>query len=399
MTPQDKPGHAAHDEPIATDRLHALDNLRAIMMWLGIVIHVSVNHLTGKMLMPWRDDATSQLADVLVGVIHVFRMPLFLMLAGFFVALLVQRHGAAQMLRHRMRRVALPFVVFWPVIFALTGVLAMAYVHKAKRGDFGLDEALMPAMPHIPLVNTMHLWFLYQLVGLVLLTYALLKIAPSLPPGMGRFSNAAFKLLGTRTWGFAVLALPLAVIGAQDAFGVLAVSGSFAPPLGEWLHHGLFYAFGYFLYAQREHLFEHFKATGTRHFAQGALLCFVSLGLLKLVQSEPDVGLLIRLAAAWTYNAATWLWCFALLGFALRHLNHQNRVLKYLADSSYWVYLVHMLGTIGFGALLYGAALSAEIKMLMNMAATTAFGLITYQVLVRNTAVGRLLNGKRHSTG
>ena len=39
-------------------RLHALDNLRALMMWLGIVLHVAANHLTGPMLVPWRDAAT-----------------------------------------------------------------------------------------------------------------------------------------------------------------------------------------------------------------------------------------------------------------------------------------------------------------------------------------------------
>src|SRR4051812_11636191 len=30
--------------PAASTRLHAFDNLRATMMWLGIVLHVCVNH-------------------------------------------------------------------------------------------------------------------------------------------------------------------------------------------------------------------------------------------------------------------------------------------------------------------------------------------------------------------
>lgn len=103
--------------------------------------------------------------------------------------------------------------------------------------------------------------------------------------------------------------------------------------------------------------------------------------------------------AAWTYNAAAWLWSFALIGLALRHLNRRSAVLRYLSDSSYWVYLVHMLGTIGFGALLYGAPLPAEVKMLLNIVATTVMGLATYQLFVRNTAVGQLLNGKRVPPG
>lgn len=381
-------------------RLYALDNLRALMMWLGIVLHVAANHLTGPMLLPWRDQATSQVADLLAAVIHVFRMPLFLILAGFFVALLVERRGAGQMLRHRMQRIALPFVVLWPIMFALMGLVVMLYAHRAERGFFGLSTDIVPRVPHVPLINTMHLWFLYQLAGLALLTYALLRLAPQLPQGLRAHFLRAFRVLGERPWGFAVLALPLGFIGAQYPFGILTVTGSFAPPLYEWLHHGLFYAFGYFLYAHRQGLLARYTDLAAPLGWAGALFCLVSLGLLEQVQRHPETThFALRVMAAWAYNAATWLWSFALIGLALRYLNQRSTVLQYVSDSSYWVYVVHMLGTVGFGALLYGAPLPAEVKMVLNIAATTAMGLATYQLLVRNTAIGQLLNGKRIPSG
>lgn len=382
--------------PVPPAREHALDNLRAVMMWLGIVLHVAANHLTGPMVLPWRDKDTSEFADLLAGVIHVFRMPLFLMLAGYFVALLVDRRGAHQMLRHRMRRIALPFAIFWPVVFVLTGVLAMLYAFRAERGYFGLSLEVVPTVPHAPLINTLHLWFLYQLAGLVLLTFAALWLAPRVPQNLRSGITLAFRLLGERPWGFVLLALPLGLIGAQYSFGILTVTGSFAPPLREWLHHGLFYVFGYFLYLHREAFFARYTARSA-HFAwAGLLLCFASLAMLQELQRHPEAtGFAFRVLAAWAYNAATWLWCFALIGWALRHLNRPNAALQYMADSSYWVYLVHMLGTIGFGALLYGADLPAEFKMLLNISATTIMGLVTYHFFVRNTVVGELLNGKR----
>ena len=79
-----------------TRRLHALDNLRAAMMWLGIVLHVSVLYMSRPSPLPWHDDQSSPLADLLVAVIHAFRMPLFFILAGFFVAALVQRPCMAE---------------------------------------------------------------------------------------------------------------------------------------------------------------------------------------------------------------------------------------------------------------------------------------------------------------
>ena len=49
-----------------TKRYYALDNLRAVLMWLGVVIHVAVNHVQGDSILPWRDSATTPLADLIV---------------------------------------------------------------------------------------------------------------------------------------------------------------------------------------------------------------------------------------------------------------------------------------------------------------------------------------------
>ena len=85
-------------------RFHAIDNLRALMMWLGIVIHVTMNHVVMPTQVPWRDDQVSPVADAVVGFIHAFRMPVFFIIAGFLAAMLLQRRGARAFLRHRMQR-------------------------------------------------------------------------------------------------------------------------------------------------------------------------------------------------------------------------------------------------------------------------------------------------------
>ena len=124
-------------------RLHSFDNLRAMMMWLGIVLHVAVNHLTGASVLPWRDTQTTPVADLLLVFIHAFRMPVFFILAGFFVALLVAGRGYQGMLQHRMRRLALPFAIFWPILIVCTTLLMMVYLHLMAYGSVGLDPALI----------------------------------------------------------------------------------------------------------------------------------------------------------------------------------------------------------------------------------------------------------------
>jgi hypothetical protein len=95
------------------------------------------------------------------------------------------------------------------------------------------------------------------------------------------------------------------------------------------------------------------------------------------------------------YNASSWLWSLALIGGFVRFVPRQNAVLAYLSQSSYWVYLVHMLGTIGFGILLFNAPFGALTKMGLNIAATSLVALASYQLLVRYTFIGTLLNGRR----
>src|SRR6185295_19682311 len=84
-------------------RLHALDGLRAAMMLLGLVLHSAASYVTITLheAWPFQDRARSGAFDLLVFTIHLFRMPTFFVMAGFFAALLYQREGARGFLAHR----------------------------------------------------------------------------------------------------------------------------------------------------------------------------------------------------------------------------------------------------------------------------------------------------------
>ena len=95
------------------------------------------------------------------------------------------------------------------------------------------------------------------------------------------------------------------------------------------------------------------------------------------------------------YNACAWLWSLALIGGFVRYLPAQNRILKYMAESSYWVYLVH-LPLIGAVALLLREwSMAAEWKMLLNIGVTTLLSVASYHWLVRHKPIGIFLNGPR----
>jgi hypothetical protein len=165
-------------------------------------------------------------------------------------------------------------------------------------------------------------------------------------------------VLAERRWGFVVLALPLAVTGAFHPSGMVMESGAFLPPFSEWVQSGLFFVFGWYLHRDQERLLSHFAARCKGHALAGLAFFIATIALLGALHGpgphrlpHPEFWI------AFAYNATSWLWSLALIGGFVRYLPRQNAVLAYLSQSSYWVYLVHMLGTIGFGILLFNAPL------------------------------------------
>jgi glucan biosynthesis protein C len=314
----------------------------------------------------------------------------FFILAGFFVALLLQSRGPNGLAMHRLRRLALPFLVFWPPLFCAIAVFMLLFLHRMVRGSWGLDRTLVPTGPTIPQgPSTMHLWFLWQLLWLSLVAAGIASLrAPWWKQALTR-SGAVLQRLGTAWWGIPLLALPLVMAGWAYPNGFLTPNGSFLPPWTEWLHNGLFFAFGIALYHEQWELFASYRQRWPAYAVAG-LVAYLATGALVEAKAHP-------LWTGFAYNVCTWLWSFTVLGLGTRFLATRNRWLAYLADSSYWVYLVHLPLTVAFGALLYGLPLPAFAKMAINITGTTVLCLASYQLFVRSTWVGVLLNGRRHA--
>jgi glucan biosynthesis protein C len=375
----------------STGRLYALDNLRALMMWLGVVLHTAAIYMVSHNLYPWSDDRRTVLAEPLIAFIHAFRMPVFFILAGFFVAMLLQSRGPAGMARHRAMRLGLPFVVFWVPVLATTVACALLFIHRIERNSWGIDWQLIQvharktgvlSFPRGP--NTIHMWFLWMLLWMSLVTAALARWVPA---QVWRAPARALRDAAGSWWGPFALAMPLVVTDGSYPNGILYPSGSFLAPMAEWTHWALFFVAGLAIYGARDRLFP-FYVRRWREFALAGLAGFVASGVLEESGHAPSF--------AWVYGITGWCWSFALVGLALKWMPSRNAVLAYLAEASYWVYLVHLPLAIGFGALLYQADEPALLKMVLNIAATTSVCLASYHWFVRRTWIGALLNGKRH---
>lgn len=387
------PSHSPH---APAERLHALDNLRAVMMWLGIVLHVTMVYTVQPMPVPWHDTQTSQGADAVVGIIHAFRMPAFFIVAGFFAALLMHLRGPRGMLKNRVLRLGAPFAVLWPPLFAVTSVCVVLFVNRVVRGNWGMDPTLVVPVPGHPKIATMHLWFIWMLLWFCVMTFAMAPLAQWVPPAWRQRLGQAFVRMASSTLGLAALALPLAVLGLGYRGGFITASGAFMPPLAEWLHNGLFFAFGLALYHQRAVLLAHYQRRWVLYGALGWVFITLSGVLTKMQHDQPGAIAHFEFYSGLVYNLCTWFWSVGIIGLFARYMQRSNAVLRYLSQASYWVYLIHLPLTIVFGALLVGEPLSVLAKCAINITATTAVALLSYHLLVRSTPLGALLTGKRY---
>jgi len=101
-----------------------------------------------------------------------------------------------------------------------------------------------------------------------------------------------------------------------------------------------------------------------------------------------------------TFLQATfaWLMTFGSIGLARRLLSRENRVMRYISDSSYWLYLAHLPLVLFAQWLVKDLEFPAFLKFAGITIVTLAFLLLTYELGVRYTVIGRLLNGPRTRT-
>jgi glucans biosynthesis protein C len=338
-------------------------------------------------------------ANLLGAVIHAFRMPVFFVVAGFFVALLVHRRGIGGMLGNRALRIGLPFLLFWPPLFALVVVVCTMQAQPMGHWPLpGFDLLTVPATPSGARLQALHLWFLELLMGLAVLAALAFRVAEALPAAWCDRAALVLGRLAGHRGAFLLLSLPLAVVGRHHPHGILEADGAFLPALAVWVHYGLFFAFGLVLHRGRDWLLPLFRQRMWANAIGGAACLAIALAMAAMAERSPGAVPLGRVWTGLAYGACGWLWCFALIGAFLRFLPRRNPLLAYLAASSYWSYLVHLpvIGVVGL--LLRDWAAPFVAKMLINIAITTFICLLSYEGLVRRTVIGTLLGTPRPET-
>lgn len=371
-----------------TMRYHYMDNLRALAMLSGVFFHAALPY--SPLIYPFypaADRAQSEYVDWGIWLLHLFRMPLFFLVAGFFAAMLLRKRGMGGMFLNRLRRVALPLVIFCPLVLWAMGYSTTQAAASVQNPSPVLAMiqmfSQMPNPPQLP-PSTAHLWFLYYLMFFYALVWAVKSLELDKIGSFVRDLNPV--------WQLGVLPL-LLVPALASVTAPHPAPESLFPQFWAFGFYGPFFAFGYLMFGH-EVLIERFRRLAPALLIGSLGLYGVFWYLFKRhVPTIEDSSATVLLAVTEAY-ISVWMTCVCLLaGRSL--LNRSNRVLRYLSDSSYWVYIVHLPILFFIQYRLMDTDFTWGTKFAISLVATSAICLITYHLLVRSTLIGKLLGARQ----
>ena len=259
--------------------------------------------------------------------------------------------------------------------------------HGAKHAQGSLQGngfgAILNGLMVTPVFH--HLWFLWFL--------CLLVAAFSLAVWMGTFITVPVL---TPLWINSPLRylwmVPLtAVFQFQMDPGVIGPDTSTAiiPPLHILCYYAVFFGFGALYFKSDDAM----GSLGRRWWITIPLALFVLFPAALHASGEPgNAGSLIGAV----YKALfTCLLCFGLMGLFRRILYRGNKWIRYISDSSYWMYVVHLPLIIILQWLVRDWEAPATIKFIGICGSATFLLLASYAVGVRYTWLGAILNGPK----
>jgi peptidoglycan/LPS O-acetylase OafA/YrhL len=380
------------------ERLHGLDGLRGAALLLGVVLHGALSFFPSQIWIVG-DDQTSVWASGLFFVIHLFRMASFFLIAGLFGHMMLKRRGTAGFIRNRLIRIAAPLAAFWGPVMA--GIVAVLVWNASLHGLTAADAPPPPTYDwtNIPLT---HLWFLWVLLWL----YAALVIGRALVIRLDRagavgrgLDRMAGGLIGP--WGPLVLGAPLALALWLEPnwiafFGIPTPDAGLVPETSALVGFGLAFGMGVLLDRRRDLLA---KIEGWTPVYLGLAL---GAGTTALMLSGGPTPVLTPMTdpaakalAAAAFGVATYASMFAVVGLALRFWSGHSGLRRYLADASYWIYIVHLPLVMAAQVVVQDWAMVWPVKLAVVVVGVMAVSLASYELMVRHGMMGRWLNGRR----
>ncbi|MEH6679878.1 MAG: acyltransferase family protein [Sediminicola sp.] len=342
------------------ERRHDIDWLRVIAIGLLLTYHIAIIFQPWAMFIGFiRSDALLEGLWVPMTMLNVWRIPLLFYVSGMGLFFAMCKRNWKQLLMERTKRILLPFV------FGFVGITTLHMFIFQKYYNLPMGY-----YPHAG-----HLWFLGNIFAYVVLLFPLFLYLKR--NGNGRFQRGLSYLL-SYFWG------PLLI----STFFIMEALVLKPQPFSMYAQtlHGFFLGLLAFLSGYL------FVYSGTTFWQTVLKWRWLYIGMATILYSFRYFEVSME-APGYLMAIESNCWIFGIFGLGYKYLNHPSKILRYLSQAVYPVYIIHMF-VLYFGAMLI---LPLEMPTLLKFFAITVFTVvicfIIYEFIFRRVSFLRPLFG------
>lgn len=359
-------------------RLHYMDSMRAVLMILGVVLHSAHVFNPEKSWLIYSEN-NSILMEYIVNSISTFRMPAFFVVSGFFTQMTLSRHDPKVFVQARAKRIIIPFIVTAVTLNSLQTIL----LHWGGWRQFEIVNYLL----HGEYIS--HLWFLINLFFYYAISGIFTLYFSSILKAIGKLANT---FLSAAPMIVTLLLLPIISVGVFGlnslGFPLYSVYGGLID-IHSIMMYLPYFIFGILLGANKDTL-ANFSTTNPL-----ACILIVALSFLLKIKISETNNELYSYGTPYLEALTTWASVALCFNLFFRFFKKYSSSMRFLADSSYSVYLFHHFFVIALGAFLVSIDCPAILGAITLISCVCFITLFIHVYFIEKSKHMRLLyNGK-----
>lgn len=349
---------------------------------LGVVLHSSqvFNPAASWVI---HNALETTVAAYVVDAIHLFRLPAFFMVSGYFFLRSLRKYGVRRLLKLRGERILVPLIVSAATLNCIQAFL----LDSSGWRHFEVREYLFSGR------WLSHLWFLYYLFAYYLIACFVMRYAGSIPGSITRFCSRVVEechmVVILSLWS--VCQILLLLLGKALPVMYFPIPGfSTLYNLAFYLQ---FFVFGAFLCRSRTLIT---KFVGLSPLFAIPMLVTTIVVKMMLIGNE---GILTMVLSKYLGVFTVWLSCSLCFFVFKTFADRPSKTLSFFANASYTVYLFHHLLVVAFGLLFIHWGIGGLLGLTLLMLTVFLLSSLIHVYIVSNSELlTYLYNGRRKKT-